>query len=108
MKCNFVDPEKFKKGGRVQIQAWLGVMENYSHVGNTCPEIWVDIAQTCLEIRVAQNWQNIIKILEKEGKLKILRIGYISKWDLQRHVEMLILSKLPMLRLIFTLVNSLA
>lgn len=68
MKCNFVDPEKFKKGGRVQIQAWLGVMENYSHIGNTCPEIWVDIAQTCLEIRVAQNWQNIIKILEKEGK----------------------------------------
>jgi hypothetical protein len=43
-------------------------MEYYSHVGNTSLEFWVDIAQTYLEIRVAQNWQNIIKILEKEGK----------------------------------------
>ncbi len=68
MKCKPADPEKFKEGGRVRIQAWLGVMENYLHAGNTSPDFWVDIAQTYLEVRVAQNWQNAMRILEREGK----------------------------------------
>ena len=55
MKCNLENSEKLKEGGCVRIQAWLGVMENYLHVGNTSPEFWVDIAQTYLEIRRAEN-----------------------------------------------------
>jgi hypothetical protein len=43
-------------------------MENYLHVDNTYPKFWVDIAQTYLEIIVAQNWHNTINLLEKEGK----------------------------------------
>ena len=62
MKCKPADPEKFKEGGRVRIQSWLDVVENYLHVGNTSSDFWVDIAQTCLEVRVAQNWQNTMKI----------------------------------------------
>jgi hypothetical protein len=34
---------------------WLGVMENDLHVGNTSSNFWVDIVQTYLEVRVAQN-----------------------------------------------------
>jgi hypothetical protein len=52
----------------VPIQTWLGVMENYLHAGNTSLDFWVDIAQTYFEVRVAQNWQNTMKILEREGK----------------------------------------
>ena len=66
MKCKPTDPEKFKEGGRVRIHAWLGVVENYLHAGNTSPDFWVDIAQTYLEVRVAQNWQNTMKVLERE------------------------------------------
>jgi hypothetical protein len=55
MKCKPSYPEKFKEGGRVCIQAWLGVMENYLHDGNTSLDFWVDIVQTYLEVRVAQN-----------------------------------------------------
>ena len=86
MKCKPADPEKFKEGGRVRIQAWLGVMENYLHVGNTSPDFWVDIAQTYLEVKVAQNWQNMMKLLEEEAK--ILKSGYISKRHLQRPMGM--------------------
>ena len=43
-------------------------MDNYLHVGNPSPEFWVDIAQTYLEIVVAQNMLNSIKFLEKEEK----------------------------------------
>ena len=64
MKCKPTYLEKFKEGGLVHIHVWLGVMENYLHAGNTCPKSWVDIAQTYLEVRVAQNWQETIKILE--------------------------------------------
>jgi hypothetical protein len=35
MKCKPRYPEKFKKRMRVRIQAWLCVMENYVHAGNT-------------------------------------------------------------------------
>ena len=48
-------------------------MDNYLHVGNPSPEFWVDIAQTYLEIVVAQNMLNSIKFLEKEEK-------YIEEW----------------------------
>ena len=68
MKCKPVDPEKFIDGRRVHIHAWLGLMENDLHAGNTYPDFWVDIAQTYLEVRVAQNWQNTMKLLEREGK----------------------------------------
>ena len=54
MKCKPIDPEKFKEGGRRRIQARLGVMENYLRAGNTFLDFWVDIAQTCLEVRVVQ------------------------------------------------------
>ena len=80
MKCKHAYPEKFKEGGRVRIRAWLGVMENYLYVGNTSPNFWVDIAQIYLEVRVVQNWQNSMKILETK---KILKSGYISKRHLQ-------------------------
>ena len=66
MKCKPAYSEKFKEGGRVHIQAWLGVMENYLHVGNTSPKFWMDIAQTYFEVRMAQNWQTTIEILERE------------------------------------------
>ena len=66
MKCKPAYPEKFKGGGRVRIQAWLGVMENYLHVGTTSLDFWVDITQTYLDVRVAQNWENMIKISKRE------------------------------------------
>jgi hypothetical protein len=66
--CKPTDLEKFKEGERVHVQAWLGVMENYLHAGNTSLDFWVDIAQTYLEVRVAQKWQNTMKIFEREGK----------------------------------------
>ena len=87
MKCKPVDPEKFIDGRRVHIHAWLGLMENDLHAGNTYPDFWVDIAQTYLEVRVAQNWQNTMKLLERE-RAKILKNGYISKRHLQRPMEM--------------------
>ena len=40
----------------------------YLHAGNTSPDFWVDIAQTYLELIVAQNWQKSMKPLEREGK----------------------------------------
>ena len=70
MKCKHAYPEKFKEGGRVRIRAWLGVMENYLYVGNTSPNFWVDIAQIYLEVRVVQNWQNSMKILETKKNPK--------------------------------------
>ena len=68
MKCKPADPEKVKEEEQVRIQDWLGVMKNHPHAGNTSPDFWVDIAQTYLEVRVAQNWQNTMRILERKGK----------------------------------------
>ena len=51
MKCKPANPEKFKEGGRVHIQAWLGVMENHLHASNTSLDFWVDIAQNKIEAR---------------------------------------------------------
>ena len=72
-----VDPEKLKERGRIQIQTWLGVMENYLHVGNTSPEFWVDIAQTYLEIRVAKNWHNTINIVKHVDPEKLKERGRV-------------------------------
>ncbi len=55
MKCKVVELGGYKEGERVRIRAWLGVMENYLHDGNTSPEILTEIAQTCLEVLVAQD-----------------------------------------------------
>ena len=62
MKCKVVELEEYKEGERVRVQAWLGVMENYIHDSNTSPEFLKDIAQTCLEVLVAQDWQDTIEI----------------------------------------------
>ena len=43
-------------------------MENYLHAGNIAPTLWVDLAKTYLETRVAQHWQNVVKSLELESK----------------------------------------
>lgn len=67
MKCKPTYLEKFKEW-HVQIPVQWNVMDNYLHVGNPSPEFWVDIAQTYLEIVVAQNMLNSIKFLEKEEK----------------------------------------
>ena len=70
MKFKPTNPEKFKERGCVCIQAWLGVMKNYLHATNTSPNFWFDISQTYLEIRVAQNWHNMMNILEREREGK--------------------------------------
>jgi len=69
MKCKPIDLNTFKEGGHVRIEVGLSVMENYLHVGNTSLEFWMDIAQTYLDNKVAQNRLNTIKFLEKEGKI---------------------------------------
>ena len=48
---------------------------NYLHVDNTPPDFWVGIAQTYLEVRVAQNWKNTIKIRERGGKNHAFQSG---------------------------------
>ena len=63
-----MDLNKFQEGGKVCIHAWLDAMENYLHAGNTTPTLWVDLAKTYLETRVAQHWQNIARSLELESK----------------------------------------
>ena len=52
MKCKPADSDKFKEGGRVRIQTWLSVMENYLHAGNTSPDFCVDIAQAILRLEL--------------------------------------------------------
>jgi hypothetical protein len=67
-RCKPADPEKFQEGGRVRINAWLDAMESYLQAGNTAPKLWVDLAKTYLETKVAQHWQIIAKNLQLEGK----------------------------------------
>ena len=62
-RCKPADPEKFQEGGRVRINAWLDAMESYLQAGNTAPKLWVDLAKTYLETKVAQHWQIIAKNL---------------------------------------------
>ena len=51
--CKLSDLEKFQKGRRVHIDAWLDTMESYLQASNTAPTLWVDLAKTYLETKVA-------------------------------------------------------
>ena len=43
-------------------------MENHLQVDNTAPTLWLDLAKTYFETRVAQHWQIVAKKLKLEGK----------------------------------------
>jgi hypothetical protein len=56
-RCKPTDPEKFQEGRRVRINAWLYAMESYLQVVDIACTLWIDLAKTYLETRIAQHWQ---------------------------------------------------
>ena len=56
------------ESGRAKLTKASKGRDNYLRASDTSFDFWVEIAQTYLEVRVAQNWQNAMKILERDGK----------------------------------------